>query len=449
MRDKKNSVFLTDTACVVLSPEFKLADESHLLLKVPRNDNMYSVDLKNIVPQGGLTCLFVKATLEESNIWHRRLGQKGKQHKASCKTKIISSISKPLQMLHMDLFGPIFVKSLMKKIYYLVVTVDFSRTRIVEENMHVKFSENTPNIVGSGPNWLFDIDALTKSMSYKPVVVGNQSNSSAGKGHMSKQCNKPKRKQDDSWFKDNILLVQAQANGRILHEEELAFLADPRIAEGQATQTVITHNATYQADDLDAYDSDCDELNTAKVGLMANLSHYGLDALAENSVNSPKPTLSSRPTKVEVPKELPKVIMEIFQQDNSVSNQSAPSFDYNFELNELKAKSQEKDTIISKLKERIKSLTSHMKEDKDALRKLKGKSLADDVVTSHSIASKMLNVDVESLNPRLLNNMSAHSDYLKHTQEEAAILEEIVEQGKSIIPLNAYLDYACKYTKQI
>ncbi|GKG28969.1 hypothetical protein Tco_0416334, partial [Tanacetum coccineum] len=61
----------------------------------------------------------------------------------------------------------------------------------------------------------------------------------------------------------------------ILHEEELAFLADLGITEGQATQIVITYNAAYQADDLDAYDSDCDELNTAKVALMANLSHYG------------------------------------------------------------------------------------------------------------------------------------------------------------------------------
>ncbi|GKA08598.1 retrovirus-related pol polyprotein from transposon TNT 1-94 [Tanacetum coccineum] len=98
---------------------------------------------------------------------------------------------------------------------------------------------------------------------------------------MSKQCTKPKRKRDDSWFKDKVLLVQAQASGQILHEEELAFLADPGIPEGQTTQTVITHNAAYQADDLDAYDSDCDELNTAKVALMANLSHYGSDALAE------------------------------------------------------------------------------------------------------------------------------------------------------------------------
>ncbi|GKD05185.1 integrase, catalytic region, zinc finger, CCHC-type containing protein, partial [Tanacetum coccineum] len=102
-----------------------------------------------------------------------------------------------------------------------------------------------------------------------------------GEGHMSKQCTKPKRKWDDSCFKDKMLLVQAQANGQILHEEELAFLADPRTAEGQATQTVITHNAAYQADDLDAYDSNCNELNTAKFALTANLSHYGSDALVE------------------------------------------------------------------------------------------------------------------------------------------------------------------------
>ncbi|GJT88827.1 putative ribonuclease H-like domain-containing protein [Tanacetum coccineum] len=160
MCDKKNSVLFTDTECVVLSPDFKLLDENHVLLRVPRKDNMYSVDLKNIVPSGGLTCLFAKATLDESNLWHRRLGhinfktmnklvrgnlvrglpskifennhtcvacQKGKQHKASCKTKTVSSISQPLQMLHMDLFGPTFVKSLMKKMYCLVVTDDYSR----------------------------------------------------------------------------------------------------------------------------------------------------------------------------------------------------------------------------------------------------------------------------------------------------------------------------------
>ncbi|GJR68906.1 putative ribonuclease H-like domain-containing protein [Tanacetum coccineum] len=74
MCDKKNGVLFTDTECVVLSPDFKLLDESQVLLRVPRKNNMYSVDLKNVVPSGGLTCLFAKATLNESNLWHRRLG---------------------------------------------------------------------------------------------------------------------------------------------------------------------------------------------------------------------------------------------------------------------------------------------------------------------------------------------------------------------------------------
>ncbi|GJY41410.1 hypothetical protein Tco_0428680 [Tanacetum coccineum] len=79
---------------------------------------------------------------------------------------------------------------------------------------------------------------------------------------MSKQCTKPKRKRDDSWFK----------------EKELQ--------KDKPIGLFITHNAAYQADDLDAYDSHCDELNTAKVALMANLSHYGLDALAKYVIES-------------------------------------------------------------------------------------------------------------------------------------------------------------------
>ncbi|GJR18019.1 retrovirus-related pol polyprotein from transposon TNT 1-94 [Tanacetum coccineum] len=183
---------------------------------------------------------------------------------------------------------------------------------------------------------------------------------------------------------------------------------------------------------------------------------------------------------------------EIFQRDNYVSNQSAISFDQLFELNELKAQSQEKDTVIKKLKERIKSLSGKMDKDKikqdlekietinieldhrvikfiaenkhlkqtykklydtikpaplkDDLRKLKGKALVDNDVSKHLSDPKMLKIDVEYLNPRLLNNRSAHSDYLKHTQEEAVILREIVEQGKSQNPLNTSLNSALAVT---
>ncbi|GJU76897.1 retrovirus-related pol polyprotein from transposon TNT 1-94 [Tanacetum coccineum] len=160
MCDKKNSVLFNDTKCIVLSPNFKLINESQVLLRVPRKNNMYSVDLKNIVPKEGLTCLFAKATSDESKLWHRRLGhlnfktvnklvkenlvrglpsklfkndqtcvayQKEKQLRASFKSKTKNSISLPLHLLHMDLFVPTFVKSLMKKMYCLVVTDDYNR----------------------------------------------------------------------------------------------------------------------------------------------------------------------------------------------------------------------------------------------------------------------------------------------------------------------------------
>ncbi|GKB34895.1 putative ribonuclease H-like domain-containing protein [Tanacetum coccineum] len=130
--NKKNNVLFTDTECLVLSSDFKLLDESQVLLRVPRKDNIYSVDLKSVVPTKDTK--LVRGNLVRGlplNIFendHSYVAcQKGKQHKASCKAKLVNSISKPLHMLHMDLFGPINVKSLMKKSYCLVVTNDFSR----------------------------------------------------------------------------------------------------------------------------------------------------------------------------------------------------------------------------------------------------------------------------------------------------------------------------------
>ncbi|GJR77554.1 putative ribonuclease H-like domain-containing protein [Tanacetum coccineum] len=353
------TVFFLLTLDVLLSLDFKLADESQVLLKVPRKNNMYSVDIKNIVPKECLTCLVAKATLDESMLWHRRLVHvnfktinklvkenlvrglplkrfendqtcvaclKRKQHKASCKSKIQNYITQPLFMLHMDLFSPTFVSSLMNKKYYLVVTDDYSiftwvfflatkdetsgilksfitgienlvdkkvkiircnngiefknkvmsefceqkgikrefsnrvlvvkphnmtpnelfrgrrpalsfmrpfgcyvtilntldylgkldgksdegffvgyslnskafrvyniRTRKVEKSLHIRFLEEKPIIAGDGPTWLFDIDVLTKSMNYVPVVAGTNSNDfvgteeSIGVGHSSKE----------------------------------------------------------------------------------------------------------------------------------------------------------------------------------------------------------------------------------------------------------------------
>nr|GEU81111.1 hypothetical protein [Tanacetum cinerariifolium] len=137
-----------------------LPNESQVLFRVPRENNMYNVNLKNIIPSRDLTYLFAKATIDESNLWHRRLShinfktmnklvkgnlvrglptkvfennntcvacKKGKQHRVSCKTKPISFVDQLLYRIHMDLFRPTFVKSLNKKIYCLVVTDDYSR----------------------------------------------------------------------------------------------------------------------------------------------------------------------------------------------------------------------------------------------------------------------------------------------------------------------------------
>nr|GEU36942.1 hypothetical protein [Tanacetum cinerariifolium] len=313
---KGGKIIGKDIECVVLSSDFKLPDENHVLLRVPRENNMYNVDLKNVVPSGDLTCHFAKATLDESNLWHIRLGHinlktmtklvkgnlvrglpskvfennhtcvacmKGKQHRATCKYKPVSSVSHPLQRLHMDLFRPTFVKSLNKKSYCLVVTDDYSRFSWVfslatkdetstilktfitgienQINHKVKIPRcdngtefknhdlnqfygmkgvkrevlvtkphnktpyelllgrtpiigfmrpfkchvtilNTLDTLGkfdgkadegflvgysinskalrSGPKWLFDIDTLTQSMNYQPVVAGNQPNHGAG-----------------------------------------------------------------------------------------------------------------------------------------------------------------------------------------------------------------------------------------------------------------------------
>nr|GFB91170.1 hypothetical protein [Tanacetum cinerariifolium] len=115
------------------------------------------------------------------------------------------------------------------------------------------------------------------------MSTGSSRMFASGSGGTSgmQRCTKPKWKRDAKWFKDKVLLVQAQANGQVLQKEELDFLIDPRMAESSSNQTVITTNAAYQADDLDAYDLDCDELNSAKVALMENLSHYGSDTLVE------------------------------------------------------------------------------------------------------------------------------------------------------------------------
>ncbi|GJW91372.1 ribonuclease H-like domain-containing protein, partial [Tanacetum coccineum] len=158
--DKKHNVLFTDTECLILSPKFKIVDENLVLLRAPRKNDVYSLNLKSIISSGEVTCLVAKASEDEAILWHRRLGhvnfkninklvksnlvrglpsktfkhdhsclacKKGKQHKASCKKLEEKTVREPLELLHMDLFGPVSVASLNKKKYCLVVTDDCSR----------------------------------------------------------------------------------------------------------------------------------------------------------------------------------------------------------------------------------------------------------------------------------------------------------------------------------
>ncbi|GJR54955.1 retrovirus-related pol polyprotein from transposon TNT 1-94 [Tanacetum coccineum] len=101
-----------------------------------------------------------------------------------------------------------------------------------------------------------------------------------GEGHMARQCTQPKRPRNAAWYKEKAMLAKAQEAGHILDEEQLTFLADLGIPTNQA-QTIIPHNATFQTEDLDTYDSECDDLSTAQAILMANISNYGSDIISK------------------------------------------------------------------------------------------------------------------------------------------------------------------------
>nr|GEW95165.1 retrovirus-related Pol polyprotein from transposon TNT 1-94 [Tanacetum cinerariifolium] len=409
------------------------------------------------------------------------------------------------------------------------------------------------------------IDAINHVMSFLTVVVtsrypatNNQLRTSAnprsggapgkyrvivcynckGEGHMSNQCSKPKRKRDAKWFKDKILLFQAQANGQVLQEEELEFLADPRTVESSSNQNVITTNVAYQANDLDAYDSDCDVLNSAKIALMVNLSHYGSDNLAENStlpalqddlllsmieqlktqvVNSTKINQDNKQVNELLTAELERYknqerVLNEQKHDDKASTSYEPSLEIISLKHTLSKHLKEKESLEQKItilkndfqKKESRNIDRELALEKqtelsaeqafwsqysvqtdepnlsatttivevpkelpkvgmekvlvitalkEQLNKLKGKAVLTEAVSLNPIDPKLLKVDVAPLVPKLHKNRTAHTDYIRHTQEEAATLREIVESERLLSPLNASLDYTSvtpkNKTKQI
>ncbi|GJZ14641.1 retrovirus-related pol polyprotein from transposon TNT 1-94, partial [Tanacetum coccineum] len=221
--------------------------------KIPRQNNMYSFDMKNIVPKDGLTCLVAKATSEESMLWHKRLGHvnfkninklvkenlvrdlplkrfendqtcvaclKGKQHRASCKTKAFNPITKPLFMLHMDLFGPTFVSSLMHKKYCLVVTDDYSRFSWV---FFLKTKDETTEIL---KNFIKEIENLVD----KKVKIIRSDNGTEFKNKvMDEFCREKGIKREYSVARTPQQNGVAERKNRTLIEAARTMLADSKL----------------------------------------------------------------------------------------------------------------------------------------------------------------------------------------------------------------------------
>nr|GEW50124.1 putative ribonuclease H-like domain-containing protein [Tanacetum cinerariifolium] len=385
-------------------------DENQVLLRVPRENNMYNVDLKNIVLSGDLTCLFAKATLDESNLWHRRLGhinfktmnklvkgnlvrglptkvfendhtcvayKKGKQHRASCKTKSVhlgvflgtkdetspilkafitgieNQLSLKVKIIRSDngtefknndlnqlcgmkgikrkfsvprtpqqnsiakrknrtlieaartmladllLSIPFWTEAVNTACYVqnrVLVTkpqnktpyelllgrtpsigfmrpvgcpvtilntldsldkfygkvdegflvgysvsskafrVSNSRTRIVQETLHINFLENKPNVTCSGPTWLFDIDTLTRTMNYQPVTAGNQSNPSTG---VQEQFDAEKAREDNVQQYVLFLIWSSGSNNPQNTNGDAAFEVEKLEFEGKKPQSEV------------------------------------------------------------------------------------------------------------------------------------------------------------------------------------------------------------------
>ncbi|GJY67577.1 putative ribonuclease H-like domain-containing protein [Tanacetum coccineum] len=251
--DKKNNVLFTNTECLVLSYNFKLLDESQVLLRVPRKDNIYSVDLKSVIPTGGLTCLIAKAIIDESNTWHRRLGhinfktmnklvkgnlvkglpskifkndhscvacQKGKQHKASYNTKLVNSINKPLHMLHMDLFGPTNVKSLIKKSYCIVVTDDFSRFSWV---FFLATKDETSGILKTF------ITEIENQLDHKVKVIRSDNGTEFKNSIMNQFCEIKRIKREFSMARTPQQNGVAERNNKTLIEAARTMLVDSKL----------------------------------------------------------------------------------------------------------------------------------------------------------------------------------------------------------------------------
>nr|GEV73868.1 putative ribonuclease H-like domain-containing protein [Tanacetum cinerariifolium] len=231
--DNKNSVLFTYSECIMLGRNFKLSYDANVLLRTPRQHNMYSINLNNIVLHKDLTCLVAKTSADEGMKWHTRLEAAktllvdaklpvtfwAKAINTACYVQNRVSVNKSQNKTPYELFNGrtpaigflkqfgchVMILNTLDNLgkfeakgdegYFIGYSMSSKafrvfnkRTKRVEENLHVDFLENKAIEKGAGPNWLFDIDSLTKSINYMPVVVaGTNSTNFSGTKDAARQ----------------------------------------------------------------------------------------------------------------------------------------------------------------------------------------------------------------------------------------------------------------------
>nr|GEW30912.1 hypothetical protein [Tanacetum cinerariifolium] len=277
---------------------------------------------------------------------------------------------------------------------------------------------------------------------------------------MSKQCVKPKRKRDEAWFKDKIVLMESLSHygsdnlvekeesrniDRELALEKQAQQFEPKLYDGsviQKTDAIVIRESeeTLMLED----ESRSKILQKQKDPMMSEkkVNTKPIDYVALNQLSQDFETRFMPQTEfttiVEVPKELPKV---------SMVNSSLKKLKFHLASSDMVVKERTTATAITKgtLQEKVLIITTL----KDTLSKLKGKSVFNEAVTVHPIDPELLKIDVAPLAPKLRNNRIAHYDYLKHTQEETTTLREIVKNERLLNTLNTSLDYVLNNNKKI
>nr|GEU85701.1 hypothetical protein [Tanacetum cinerariifolium] len=290
-----------------------------------------------------------------------------------------------------------------------------------------------------------------------------------GEGHMAWQCTQPKPTRNAAWYKEKAMLPEAREAGQILDEEQLAFLADPGVLDGQPVQIIIPNTAAIQTKDLNTYYSDCDVISNAKAVLLANISNYGSDIISEvphseTNLND----MENQDVHAMVNLEQPPVVDF---PDNKINSSRDKMIDSQMDdmIKEKLTLKEQVDLLEQNLSKQIKekecllqTFTAFKRESKqmeaknieneiDLKRKIKE---LDNIIFKdfgkRFVPQQELSAD-ETLWYHMLNPSTKSSDALhvkieapkEHPKEHADILRGIVEQAKAKQPLDNSLDFAC------